>query len=223
MCGRFSEHLSKMYGWVEFLQDWPRPEHPRHNVAPTTNIGVVTAEGGRLMLWGMIPSWSDSFESSYATFNARIETLREKPTFRGAWKHGTRCLIPARGYFEWKQLGNYKQPYFIHDESHAPLVFAGLWEPWEPKDGKAEVEPRYSCTIITKPAEGKLAALHDRLPVMLELNQAEEWLRGEQREAEMVIPFSKSEGLTYYPVSRKVNNARVQADDLIDPIDDPAR
>jgi len=78
------------------------------------------------MRWGMIPSWSKSFDSKYATFNARIETVDEKPTFRNALKNAQRCLIPMAGYYEWSGAKGSKQPFYITDRETGGMVVAGL-------------------------------------------------------------------------------------------------
>jgi len=98
MCGRYNNHLTKMIGWAERLKEWPTVKHS-YNVTPTTQVAAFRSTAGESMRWGMIPSWSKSFDSKYATFNARVETVAEKPTFRNAWNNSQRCLIPMAGYY----------------------------------------------------------------------------------------------------------------------------
>ena len=104
MCGRFTQHLS----WAEIhrladLIGQPRNLAPRFNIAPTTQIEVVrTGEAGNELIsmrWGLVPSWwKKSLGELPSTFNARAETVTEKPMFRAAFK-ARRCIIPASGFY----------------------------------------------------------------------------------------------------------------------------
>jgi putative SOS response-associated peptidase YedK len=104
-----------------------------------------------LMRWGLVPSWCKEI-GKFATHNARGEEVTTKASFRGAWKAGRRCIIPASSFFEWKKLDDSakpaKQPYAIGLGNKGPLGFARLWEEWRPKDGPSLL----SATIITTSA-----------------------------------------------------------------------
>src|SRR5580704_16220865 len=107
MCGRFTYR----YTWSEIhalyrLTTPPSNLQPRYNVCPTTTINTVIARDGQNeltpMRWGLVPSWwKKKAKEMPATFNARAETVAEKPMFRSAFKR-TRCLIPVSGWDEWK-------------------------------------------------------------------------------------------------------------------------
>ena len=202
MCGRFYNHVSAMHRWAELLQDWPGDAELGYNIAPTQAVPIVTKEGLQVARWGMIPSWAKTFESQYATHNARIETVAEKPAFRAAWKAGRHCLVPAGGYYEWHSSEGVKQPYLIHKPDDL-LMFAGLWEPWQ---GGA-----CSFTILTEEAQGELCELHPRMPVMLDQNQARAWIDAENTELNSLI----YQDCAYYPVAKKVGNVRNQGPELI--------
>jgi putative SOS response-associated peptidase YedK len=97
------------------------------------------------MRWGLVPSWSPKplKELKAANFNARAETVAEKPFFRDAFRR-TRCLIPASGYYEWQNIATGKQPWYFTRADGEPMTFAGLWDEW--KD-KATGEVLKSCTF----------------------------------------------------------------------------
>jgi hypothetical protein len=123
----------------------------RHNVVDETETGVVvqTVDGDRefvRMRWGLVPSWwpKPLKELKAATFNARTETVADKPFFRDAFRR-TRCLIPASGYYEWQNTVTGKQPWYFTRADGEPMTFAGLWDEW--KD-KATGEALKSCTIL---------------------------------------------------------------------------
>jgi putative SOS response-associated peptidase YedK len=111
--------------------------------------------------WGLVPSWSKEPKSSYSLINARAETVAEKPAYRAPFRR-RRCLIPANGFYEWKQKGGRKQPYHIRMKDGEPFAFAGLWERWE-GDGQV-IE---SCSIIATEANNVVRLIHDRMPVIL--------------------------------------------------------
>jgi putative SOS response-associated peptidase YedK len=137
MCGRFTQN----YTWEEvyaFLKVFgtPRNLRPHYNIAPTTNVDVIRLdrEGRRelvSMRWGLVPYfWKKSLKEVPATFNARAETIAEKPMFRDSFKR-RRCIIPASGFFEWTDEVDGKQPHLFTAADGWPiLAFAGLWDRW---------------------------------------------------------------------------------------------
>jgi len=133
MCGRFTEN----YTWEEvhdFLSVFgpPRNLQPRYNIAPTTTVDVIRlGPNGRELVpmrWGLIPGWwKKSAKEVPATFNARAESVVDKPMFRNAFKQ-QRCIIPASGFFEWTGEKAQRQPHLFTAADGSPvLAFAGLW------------------------------------------------------------------------------------------------
>ncbi len=117
------------------------PEIPtRYNISPIQQIACIRDGELTFMRWGLIPSWAKDEKSAYTTFNARGETVAEKPTFRAAFKK-RRCLIPASGFYEWQTVGKAKLPYHVHLKDDALFAFAGLWEQWTPPKGEAVRPP----------------------------------------------------------------------------------
>jgi putative SOS response-associated peptidase YedK len=165
----------------------------------------------------LVPRWwhKSIKEIKLATFNARAETITEKPFFREAFKR-TRCLIPVSGYYEWQDTPNGKQPWYFTARDGSPaLTTAGLWDEWR---DKASGETLKSCTmIITEPNEF-VAEVHDRMPVLLAEKDFESWLNGSVG-MELLKPAA-NDLLQRWPVSRRVNSSRAPAEDatLIDRI-----
>jgi putative SOS response-associated peptidase YedK len=170
MCGRFTEH----YTWRELvaLDRLTQPAinlQPRYNIAPTTTIDAVIPRGGNRfelvpMRWGLMPPWwRKSAKKVPSTFNARAETVAQKPMFRAAFKRG-RCMIPASGYYEWKPTQSGKQPYYVSARDGSVLSFAGLWDDWHDVQTGEAVK---SCTIIVTAANVLTRSIHDRMSVIL--------------------------------------------------------
>jgi putative SOS response-associated peptidase YedK len=110
MCGRFGFEDLTMYFERTFLayldevaDAVPQTVGPRPNIAPTEDVlALLTRRVGgtprrrlEMMRWSLVPPWADSPRLPYATFNARVESVAEKATFRDPWKRGQRCLVPA--------------------------------------------------------------------------------------------------------------------------------
>jgi putative SOS response-associated peptidase YedK len=216
MCGRYANHVKDMGAWAEILGDWPEDVGLGYNVSPTQTVPAFLLDkeesriSGMGMRWGLVPAWSKEAAPKFATFNARSETIAEKPAFRTAWRKSQTCLIPALGYYEWKGEKGNKQPYFIHPKNEEPLVMAGLWDYWHQDDREL-----YSCTIITQPSLGQLAEVHSRMPVMLEPNQAEPWLKDGINRFNLITKQQHTERFEYYPVNKAVNRSASDGEILI--------
>jgi putative SOS response-associated peptidase YedK len=128
--------------------------------------------------WGLMPSWAKDRELQNSTLNAKIETLQEKPSFKGVLHQ--KCLVVVDGFFEWQWLdekGKNKQKYLITMPDNEPFAFAGLWSEW--KDPLGEILRTY--TIITTEAKGIMQEIHNsklRMPVVLKPEIENDWLMG---------------------------------------------
>jgi putative SOS response-associated peptidase YedK len=165
------------------------------------------------MRWGLIPRWwSKSLKELPAIFNARVETVANKPMFRDAFRRN-RCIIPVSGYYEWRTMSDGKQPYYITPRNDSILSFAGLWDEWD----RVNNETVTSCTIIITDANSFTRTIHDRMPVVLEREKVGAWLSGEAG-TELLRP-APDDLLRMCPVSKRVSKPG-NTDDatLIEPI-----
>src|SRR5260370_18892491 len=158
MCGRFvitspPAALRQIFGYIE-QPDFP----PRHNIAPTQPVPVIIVENGgrhfRLMRWGLLPGWVEDPRQFSLLFNARAETVMEKPAFKNAMKR-RRCLIPADGYYEWRASEKRKRPHFVYCRDRTPIRLAGLAETWIGPNG----EGLHTVANVTPPASADPAVL----------------------------------------------------------------
>lgn len=173
MWGRFEQHIEWQQGWTELLKDWPWS--PCHNLKPTQGVGTLDAQGFQERQWWLVPPWASSPQSRYPTFNARAETLAEKPSFRRAWAQSQRCIVPASRYFEWALRAGSKQCHAVEAANGEPLLLAGLWERW-----RCEDQEIHSCTIVTVPASEEMSELHPRMPLVLTTAaNADDWLHAD--------------------------------------------
>ncbi len=186
---------------------------PNYNVAPTHDMPIIHRKQGSsgneltVARWGLIPHWAKDTKIAYPTINARSETAAQKPAFRDAFKR-RRCLVPADGFYEWKRDGKEKRPYLIRLQGGGAFAFAGLWATW--KDVT-------SFTIMTTEPNEFMADIHNRMPVILSLENHERWLDVEAAPADILKPCP-SDWLEAYPVAKRVGNVRNNDASLIEPI-----
>jgi putative SOS response-associated peptidase YedK len=224
MCGRFTQS----YTWRGLIELYrltlpARNHRPRYNIAPTTAVDVVRPGEGGLelvsMRWGLIPSWWEKTAKEVpSTFNARAETVTQKPMFRSAFNRN-HCIVPVSGYYEWRPIEGGKQPYFISAAGGEVLSIAGLWDEWRDPETSESV---LSCTLIVTAANDLTRPIHDRMPVLLGRQNYEAWLTGKAG-VELLRP-APNDLLRMWPVSTQVNASGRGDDDLslIDPMDGEA-
>jgi putative SOS response-associated peptidase YedK len=175
MCGRFTlltdlSVIKESFHIQEVASDY------RHgnNISPTQQISAIIHDDKTKLVnfrWGLIPAWAKDPSIGDKMFNARAETIADKPSFRSAFKK-RRCLIIADGFYEWVQQEKRKQPFHISLKSGAPFGFAGLYETWMSPENKAI----NTCTIITTEPNELIKPIHDRMPVIIPQEKEELWI-----------------------------------------------
>ena|ERR1700730_1199042 len=215
MCARFSlsdiGRLMERYPGFRSKGSYP----PRFNIAPTQDVLAARNDGGGEVVplrWGLIPSWAEDASIGQRLINARAETLSQKAAFRDAVA-ARRCLIFADGFFEWTGAKNRRQPYRVTVDGGAPFAFAGLYERWE----GTEI-PLDTCTIVTCEANPLLAALHDRMPVILRDDALESWLHGDVAEALAVLAPFDALRMQSTPVTPRMNHHAFDDPRAIEPL-----
>lgn len=207
MCGRFTFTDPNLLPDA-FGVSGPIPElAPRYNIAPSQSIAVIALKRNgderavALLKWGLVPSWANDPRRGIRPINARSDSL-DKPMFRDAFR-SQRCLIPADGFYEWTTAGRKKSATHFKMKDSSPFAFAGLWEFWS--DG---VEKLATCAIITTDANEVVAAVHNRMPVIVPKSGYGAWLSNETPRGELLdllkpYPFEDMVGV---PVGTKVNS-----------------
>ena len=215
MCGRF--FLDTRAGDIIEHYNAPPPDlfTARYNIAPTTP--VLAYHDGRmdLLRWGLVPHWAKDLAIGNRMFNARAETVAEKPSYRNAYRR-RRCLVPANGFYEWRSENGRKQPYCCR---HPQGLFsmAGIWEHWQDADGN---ELR-SCAVITTNSSGRMRELHERMPVYIAPADYEAWLdcRAERTDAADRLLRETAPDYDFYAVGSAVGNSRNEGPQLVEPLE----
>ncbi|MQT12001.1 SOS response-associated peptidase [Segnochrobactrum spirostomi] len=222
MCGRIIQYRgAKAYAELLGLdiEDAALPNAPaRYNATPGQDLVAFRRhpESGRivpsLLRWGLIPHWAKDPAIAWRLINARSETVARLPAFRSAFAAGRLCVVPVDGFYEWRREGKAKQPFAIARADRRPFALAGLWENWHEPDG----EWRRTFTVLTCAANGMMAPLHDRMPVILADADVPRWLAGDGADR-LMVPCA-DDVLEAWPVSPRVNSGREDDADLMAPV-----
>jgi putative SOS response-associated peptidase YedK len=226
MCGRITSTFEFSDIRVRWNLDRDLPLYkPRFNIAPeqiSPTIPVIVRQRGgnecRLLHWGLIPSWAADPSTGNRMINARAETLTELPSFKPLVDR-RRCIIPADGFYEWRKEGRRKVPIWVHLKNRKPFGLAGLWDVWRKPDGK-RVE---SFTIITTEPNELVRPVHNRMPVILQLEDEEQWLDASRTpfvKAKLLLKPYPDELMDAHDVSPIVNSAKYDGPECIQPVSD---
>ena len=190
MCGRFTQAFTRaeVVAFYQLVDEIAPSLSASWNVAPTHD-----ALRFQPMRWGLVPSWARDPSIGSKLINARCETVAEKPAFRRALR-SRRCIVPISGFYEWRRQGRSKQPHFVTSVGGQPLTLAGLWEEWN---------GLLTFTVITVPANEKVAPIHDRMPAILSREEAFAWLK--TGDTALLKPCP-SDALATWTVSTRVNS-----------------
>ena len=224
MCGRYALAPSSQQK-SEQLRDVKQPVtwKIRYNIAPTQSAYVIANDQPAQlseMNWGLVPSWSRDGVNSGKLINARSESIFEKPSFREVVQ-SRRCLVPADSFYEWrKEPDGRKLPYRILLKNGALMFMAGIWDTW----GAGANELKTFSIITTGPNE-EMAALHNRMPLILPSKEMQEmWLSDMPAEKITDILQPPENGLLrMYRVSERLNSTAYDAPDLQEEVPDVLR
>jgi len=196
------------------------PLPARYNITPGQAVAALREHDGRRRLdaltWGLVPFWAKDAAIGRRLINARLEGISEKPAFREAWSR-RRCLIPASGFYEWGEAERgRKRPYFIAAAREPLLALAGLWERWRTPAG----DRLETCVIVTIEASPELAAIHDRMPLVVPRAAQATWLDPRTSIAEVAGLAREMPALEIRRVGLAVNDPRNDDETLIAAVDD---
>src|SRR5580704_1367555 len=142
MCGRFglgreAPKVAHLLGISEADLSFHRP---RYNIAPTQEHFVVISEYERRKVpranWGLVNASANDSSRAAQCINAMAETIEVKASFRNAFRK-RRCIVPADGFYEWTGPKQERRPIWFHPQDGRLLLFAGLYEEWQPQNGQS--------------------------------------------------------------------------------------
>jgi putative SOS response-associated peptidase YedK len=185
------------------------------NIAPSQDALVCEAgegsDGMTRARFGLTPSWAKDASMSSKMINARSETAREKPAYRGLVDR-RRCVVPISGFYEWEAGSGKqaKQPWYVQRRDGDVMMLAGLWDRWATDSGDVD-----SFSLLTMDAAGFLAGIHHRMPMVLESSMVEGWMGLTVGLNELSVD---GETLTGHRVGRRVNSPSNNDAGLVDEV-----
>lgn len=223
MCGRYrikdtdelTAHLRETFG----IPDWV--QGPRYNVAPSQDMPVIIMddEGDVIvpatMRWGFVPFWEKSAKPKLAPINAQSEKVATNAMFKQSVQQ-RRCLVPADGFYEWLRLDETtKVPFDIHLKSGRSFFMAGIYA-----SGNELRPPTFA--ILTTRANELMAHIHNRMPAIVDDEEAKRWLTpgaiAADELARLTEPHPAAE-MEAVSVSSLVNNPRNDVPDCLVPVE----
>jgi putative SOS response-associated peptidase YedK len=207
------EELENRFGATLIDPDKYRPSYYYHAFAIPELPVICSGDQARLHLfrWGLIPSGTMNSEKAddikYKTFNARAESLSEKPSFSASFR-SKRCIIPVRGFYEWQHRGSEKVPWYIYGKDDEIILLAGLYDNWV---SDVSGETINTFTVITTTANDLLAEIHNsakRMPVIFGEGEEKIWLDQSSSVSSLneILRPSSSEILKAYTIGPLVNS-----------------
>lgn len=225
MCGRYAYFykLSQVLRLIDSGWTTEQAFDAIFNVAPTMKAPVILigkdgTPGVTRLTWGLVPSWAEDPSVGAKMFNARSETIREKPAYREAFER-RRCVVPISGFYEWETLRELKRkkPWYVAPEDGSIMLLAGVWERWTAGDARLD-----TFSIVTTEACGRMSEIHERSPVMLRDVEWNTWIRGKPDEAIALCEPREPDDLRFTPVSTRVGNIRNNDPSLVECVEHEA-
>ena len=218
MCGRFASY--KHHGKLNKIFDLKNKIENKlnsYNVTPGQNINIIL--NYNYYNYILESNWGYSFvnkttNQNQTVINSRIETINDKLLFKESFTK-RKCIIPINGYYEWKNNGNQKIPYFIQLGDGELIYLAGIWRKELKDDKKVRV-----FSIITRHADSKIKHIHNRMPIILNSNEASEYM-DKERSDQIIndkITSDRDIHLKFHEVSKYVNNPQNNDFKCIEPI-----
>ncbi|AZB21714.1 SOS response-associated peptidase [Kaistella haifensis] len=143
--------------------------------------------------WGLIPFWAKNKDIRKQTLNAKIETIKEKPSYRN--NYNKRCLVLVKGFYEWKWLddkGKEKNKHFLTVKDQEIFSLGGIYSHWTDTESGKDIT---TFSIVTTEANELMAEIHNtkhRMPVVLNKSIEMEWLKDRAIE-DFAFPNHESE------------------------------
>ena len=204
MCTNFTPTRNGQWVKEHFGVDLPGADYPVEAypgyAAP---IVIKSHQTGRvacgLARFGLIPSWAKDDKISRHTYNARSETVREKPSYRTAWKQRRYGIALLDNFYEPNYVTGKAERWKIELESKEPFGIASIWDTWiDPVSG--ELVTSFSMLTVNADEHAVMKQFHKprdekRTPVVLAPSQFHDWLSADASVALEMMNWTKMPSL----------------------------
>ncbi len=174
MCGRMniSDHEGIQWLLEQLGLTLPREKFTeKYNVAPTSAIWGVAISRGALTLepmqWGYVPPWAKEGQFKRPLFNARSETIWDKPSFKSLIRR-YRGIVPANGFYEWSRKGKERDAKYISLNEKPAMALGAIIQ--------SHTDGYLQCCLITTESNAEMGAVHHRQPVVIDPQDMHAWL-----------------------------------------------
>ena len=132
-------------------------------------------------LYGLIPHWAKDISAGRRTYNARTETVAEKPSFKDAWRLGRHCIIPAEAIYEPDHRSGKAVRTRIIRADGKPMGIAGIWTGNDKIQGRGQVIRSFTMLTINADDHALMKNFHKageekRMVVVLREEDYGAWL-----------------------------------------------
>ena len=225
MCGRYiSTTTPDRLGEIFDASTASFEFSPRYNLAPGALAPIVSSDADQRLIevhrWGLVPHWSKD-DIGTRLSNARGETVREKPSFRDAFRRH-RVVVPMDGFYEWapahpdgprtRSGRPAKRPHLFSSVDGEVLNVAGIASIWRRGGGELR-----TFAVVTTEANATMAPIHDRMPVLLGRDGVDRWLDPDEQPHDLIAPAPPT-ALVVREVSVEVNDARNEGVHLLEAV-----
>lgn len=164
------------------------PSYPAPIVVKSHQTGRVACG---LAIFGLIPSWAKDDKISRHTYNARAETVNDKPSYRAPWRQHRYCIALLDNFYEPNYVTGKAIRWKIELATHEPLGIASIWNTWiAPSTG--EVITSFSMLTVNADEHPVMRQFHKpgdekRTPLILAPSQFDQWLSADQAQATAML------------------------------------
>ena len=190
MCGRYfvdSDTASEIEKTIRMADEKLKAGYLSKDIHPTESAPVILYRQGSMFAtdkkWGF-----PGFDARKVIFNARAESALEKKMFRESVLK-RRLVIPAAGFYEWNRKKE-KVTFTSDIKEQTVLYMAGFYNHYGAED---------RFVILTTGANGSMADVHERMPLLLKHEELEAWLRDDKRLEEFLhsVPHGLKRKMEY--------------------------
>jgi putative SOS response-associated peptidase YedK len=210
MCGRYTLTVDQRTVETRFGAKFISGRfEPTYNASPGQLLPIIRTLAPRELVyakWGFLP---EHWRGARPQINARVETVDQKRVFSDSFR-SRHCLVIADGFYEWKRSSAGKRvPYRFALKDGGLFAMAGIYAR---QDGEGSP---LTFTILTTEANEIVRPVHHRMPVILPVGTEKSWLAATPS-GMVVFPTFPADLIAAYPVSEKVNDARINDRSVID-------
>ena len=214
---RYSFSLSKTKTARRFGFPVKELPAPSYNISPGQEVPAIPdLQPARISLFTLGITRSQ-LENPDKTACLDIKTVQRLLFYRDLLAN-RRCLIPADGFYLWKQVARKRYvPYRIVMKWNLPFAFAGLWHE---RIDETSGEIYRSCSLLTSPVNELLASLSPLMPAVLSVEAESQWLSGDiTPEAALALlkPYP-ADKMRMFPVSARINDKASNDPELTQPV-----